>query len=86
VGSEQRLLLPVTKAHTGHSHSDLRSEEEVRLLVDHHDPLRAIGYVAALLCSSVNSILNRNILSVFDFIFFSGSSCEITHKYITQNL
>jgi len=43
VGSEQRLPLPVTKAHTSHSHSVLRSEEEVRLLADHHDPPCTVG-------------------------------------------
>jgi hypothetical protein len=86
VGSEQKLLLPVTKAHTSHSHSDLRSEEEVRLLADHHDPLCTIGYVAALLCNSVNCLLNRSSLTVIDFVFFGSSSCEIAHKYITQSL
>jgi len=60
VGSEQRLSLPVTKAHSSHSHSVLRSEEEVRLLADHHDPLCTTGYVAALLCISVNCLLNRS--------------------------
>lgn len=69
MGSEQRLLLPVTKVHTSHSHSDLRSEEEVRLLADHHDPLCTIGYVAALLFSSVNCLLNRNSLTVLDLYF-----------------
>jgi len=86
VGSEQRLPLPVTKAHTSHSHGVLRSEEEVRLLADHHDPLCTTGYVAALLCNSVNCLLNRSSQTVLDFVFFGGSSCEIAHRYITQRL
>jgi len=86
VGSEQRLPLPVTKAHTSHSHSVLRSEEEVRLLADHHDPLCTVGYVTALLCNSVNCLLNRSSRTFLDFIFFGGSSCEITNRYITQSL
>jgi hypothetical protein len=60
VGSEQTLSLPVTKAHSSRSHSVLGSEEEVRLLADHRDPLCTAGYVEALLCSSVNCLLNRS--------------------------
>jgi hypothetical protein len=86
IGSEQRLLLPVNKAHASHSHSDLRSEEEVQLLADHHNPLHTIGYVAALLCNSVNCTLNSGIISVLDFVFFSDSSSEIastSHRIYT---
>jgi len=86
VGSDQRLPLPVTKAHTSHSHSVLRSEEEVRLLADHHDPQRTVGYVAALLCNFVNCLLNRSRQTVLDFVIFGGSGCDITHSCITQSL
>ncbi|KDR23243.1 hypothetical protein L798_07145 [Zootermopsis nevadensis] len=47
VDSQQRKLLPVTRSHSGHLHSDQRSgagsEEEVRLLADHHAPLLALS-------------------------------------------
>ncbi|XP_069674943.1 protogenin-like [Periplaneta americana] len=43
VDPQQRVLLPVAKSRSSHSHSDRRSgsggEEEVRLLADHHTPL-----------------------------------------------
>ena len=86
VGSEQRLPLPVTKAHTSHSNSVLRSEEEVRLLADHHGSLCTIGYVAALLCNSVNCLLNRSIQTMLDFVFFDGSSCRIAYRCFMQSL
>jgi hypothetical protein len=72
VDSQQRMLLSVTKSHTGHLHSDQRSgtggEEEVRLLADHHTPLLALRYVTTIICSAEDCILNRIILPVLDFI------------------
>jgi hypothetical protein len=70
VASEQRLLLPVTKAHTNHSLSDLRTEEAVRLLADHGDPQCTIGYVTAPIYSAVKCVLNRSSLTVLDFVLF----------------
>jgi hypothetical protein len=73
VGSEKRLPLPVTKAHTSQSQNVLRSEEEVRLLAEHQDRLCTLGYVTALLCNCVNCLSNRRGWTVLYFVFFVGS-------------
>jgi hypothetical protein len=78
VDSRQRSLLPV-KSRASHLQGDDRSgvgEEEVRLLAEHGTAPMALGYVAAVICGTGNSIRNRKILSVLHFVVMFVVLCK----------